>query len=204
MAAETAVRWLGETLDDVQWGQLEELVTWLREEAVEAGGLGPNEADRIWPRHVADSLTFAGAWMDGSPPRRLLDVGTGIGLPGIPLAILWRQTEVVLLDRSGKRADLARRICRRLGLANIEVRQGDVRDEPAEWEGAVFRAVLPPPRALDAAAAILAPAGRAAIGMRGHGFSNDWSPPGATLRLLPIPRTILDESASLLIMDASG
>ncbi len=199
--------WLGELPDltPVQWEQLEGLADWLRGEAVQAGGLGPREPGRIWTRHIADSLSFAGGW-PGSPPEQLLDVGAGVGLPGIPLAILWPGTQVTLLDRSGRRVDLARRAVRRLGIGNVDVRLGDALSETESWQSAVFRAIFPPEKAWEVAHAVLRPAGRAVIGLRGTRALrplSEGSTPGRSRRIRAIPATVLDGTVSLLIMEPS-
>ena len=193
-------RWLGLSLGNRQWSLLEEYAGWLREEALDAGGLGPHETKQIWDRHLADSLAFARGWKGRSPPSRLLDVGAGVGLPGIPLAILWPETNITLLDRSVRRCDLARRAARLLELSNLQVRQGDAWSEPREWEAAVFRAVLAPDRALAAADRLLLPDGTAVIGLRGN-LELPAKPPRTTSLVL-VPPTILDGRVGLLIMDA--
>lgn len=184
-----------------QWGQMESLADWLKDEAIVAGGLGPHEADRIWSRHLADSIVFCRGWQDSTPPRRLIDVGGGVGLPSIPLAILWPQTEFTLLDRAGRRIDLARRAVRRLGLDNVEVRQGDVLAEQNEWDGAVFRAVFPPARALQTAETVLEPTGIAVIGLRGTKRPKlPAARGGRPISVVEVPRAVLDEPVSILIM----
>ncbi len=205
-AVERVLGWVDSSLDSRRWDQLGLLAGWLKDEAIKAGGLGPNEATRIWTRHLADSLAFAYAWRDLTPPARLLDVGAGIGLPGIPLAVLWPETAVTLLDRSGKRIDLATRAVRRLRLENVEVRQGDVFEESAGWEGATFRAVFSPERALEVANSVLAPDGLAVVGLRGSGvdaLTSSKSPGGRPVQAVELPPTVLDGPVSLLIMGSS-
>lgn len=202
-AVRRVLEWLNLVLLPHQWELLARTADWLEDEAIPAGGLGPHEGDRIWSRHLADSLAFACGWRRSKPPSRLLDVGAGVGLPGLPLAILWPQINVTLLDRAGKRIDLAKRAVRSLGLDNVEVRQGDAVSEPSEWDGAVFRAVFPPNRALEVAASVLKPAGIAVIGRRGSELS---TPPVArsvgdrAVLSVEVPPTVLDGSVSLLIM----
>ncbi len=197
------LEWVGpSTLQPSGWRSLESYADWLADEAVTGGGLGPGEVHRIWMRHLADSLAFACGWKDTSPPPRLLDVGAGVGLPGIPLAILWPETGVTLLDRAGRRVDLARRAVRLLGLENVEVRQGEVLREVQKWEGAVVRAVFPWRRALEIAESVLEPSGTAVIGLRGpsaRGLPGDVG--GRPFRVVNVPSTVLDGKAALLIMD---
>ncbi len=206
-AVERILAWLKwpDSLTSAQWTHLETFVSWLNDEAMKAGGIGPHEAGRIWTRHIADSLSFAGGWLDG-PPNQVLDVGAGVGLPGIPLAILWPQTQVSLMDRSDRRLDLARRAVRRLGLENVHVRRGDALEEPSEWEGAVFRAVFPPARAWEVADALCRPEGRAVVGIRGQKPVLPMVGPPAqhrSLRIVDVPATVLDGAVSLLIMEPS-
>lgn len=67
-------------------------------------------------RHLLDSLSVL-PWLRG---RRLLDAGTGAGLPGVPLAIARPELPVVLLDSAGKKIRFLNEVKRNLGLENIE------------------------------------------------------------------------------------
>lgn len=116
---------------------------WLIDEAIPAGGIGPHELDRVVDRHIVDSLLFAGVWQASGP---VMDLGTGVGLPGLPLAICTPQRHFRLVDRSARRVSLVRRAVRVLELANVEVIKGDILD--CDWSGwsVVTRASLPPDR----------------------------------------------------------
>ena len=190
----------GSELTPAQRDQLEEFGRWLGTEAIDAGGIGPDEGSRLADRHLADSIIFATAW--DQTPTDLLDVGSGVGLPGIPLAITHPDTAVTLLDRSGERCRLARRAVRVLGLENVSVEQRDVRHATGRRDVVTFRASLRPAAAVAAALPLLADRGCAVIGLS-RTAEPDISriePPGTTLDLLRIDQGVLDSPAWLLRM----
>jgi 16S rRNA (guanine(527)-N(7))-methyltransferase RsmG len=132
----------GVILDDCQLRALDRYATWLLDEATLAGGIGPNEADSVVDRHLLDSLSFLAPLEE--TPGSLLDIGTGVGLPGIPLAVALPETDVVLVDRSGRRCTLLNRAIRVLDLENVEVMQVDISEVQVRADVAVSRASLPP------------------------------------------------------------
>jgi 16S rRNA (guanine527-N7)-methyltransferase len=73
----------------------------------------------VFTRHVLDSLNLATC--TDLPPHSLLDVGSGAGFPGIPLAIVWPQTRVTLLESRDRKAGFLEQAVRRLGLDNVRV-----------------------------------------------------------------------------------
>ena len=210
--AERTLDWLGITALPETMDRLERYAAWLVEEAIPAGGLGPREGGRVWGRHVADSLSFAVGWREGVPPPDLLDVGTGVGLPGIPLAIVWPETHVVLLDRGGRRTRLLERAVRVLGLENVVVSQGDAFAVADEWTAVTFRGSVRAPEAVGLSARLLDVPGTAVLGL-----SRRIEPPDRTRdlmgvaaalsmepELVGVPSEILDGPAWLLIMRFSA
>ena len=195
-----AARWAGIRLGSTERQALGDFGRWLVAEGVEAGGLGPVESSRIIDRHLADSLVFAGVW--GETPDRALDVGSGVGLPGIPLAITHPQTTFTLIDRSGRRCHLARRAVRVLGLQNVSVEQRDVDLEARRWPVVLFRASLPPNRALAVAVPLLEPRGSAVVALSrtSEPAVVPPAPPETELDLVCTDPGVLDSPAWLLRM----
>lgn len=149
-AVERALDWIGVQPQHDLVAQLSTYRAWLADEGVRSGGIGPAEPERLDSRHLADSLLFAGVW-DREAVNPVLDVGTGVGLPGIPLAAVFPERRFLLIDRSKRRVDLANRAVRVLGLRNVDVYQADIADH--DWADAtvVSRASLPAPRLLQLA-----------------------------------------------------
>jgi 16S rRNA G527 N7-methylase RsmG len=91
--------------------------------------------------------------------RRVVDVGGGVGLPSIPLALLFPDIEFTLVDRSQRRTDLARRAVKILGIDNYEVLALDIAMVDPVFDVALFRASLPIPRAAAALSTCVTPTG---------------------------------------------
>jgi 16S rRNA (guanine527-N7)-methyltransferase len=79
------------------------------------------------------------------PVASLADVGSGAGLPGIPLAILWRDCRVSLIEPRKKRYHFLRAVVRELGLTNVTLRFGRSEDLETEPHSAVVAQALAPP-----------------------------------------------------------
>ena len=76
------------------------------------------------------------------PGTRLLDVGTGGGFPGIPLAILFPECEFVLVDSIGKKIKVANAVIEALGLTNVTALHRNVMEEKRKFDFVVSRAVM--------------------------------------------------------------
>lgn len=198
-----AASWAGLDLGPGQEAALAGFTGWLRDEALPAGGVGPDEGGRIVPRHVADSLLFAGVWWGDRPPRTLLDVGSGVGLPGLPLAIAWPETAVTLLDRAERRTRLARRAVRVLALDNVTVVTSPLRRHRERYDLVVMRAVFPLPEAVAAVLPVLGAPGTAGLALsRQEAPPLPAEPPGWRFQVVAVPPTVLDSPAWILRMAA--
>jgi len=184
---------------------LDQYAQWLIDEAIPAGGIGPREADRVLSRHIGDSLAFAQAWRDDLAPNELIDIGSGAGLPGIPLAILFPECQVTLLDRGGRRIRLLERAVRVLKLDNTSVVNRDATDMDELWRAMSFRGSLRLTAAADLIRKCLLPAGVAVFG-----FSTRPTPPpvpsldGLHTELVEVPAEILGHSSWLLNIRHDG
>lgn len=120
--------------------------TILATRGVEWGLIGPREVDRIWERHVLNSLAVAQV----APARaRVVDVGSGAGLPGIPLALARPDTSVVLLEPLLRRVTFLQEVVAELGLgARVTVVRGRAEEHTQTYDVVTCRALAPLPRLL--------------------------------------------------------
>ena len=118
-------------------------------------------------RHLLDSLAME-PFLDGIDS--LADLGTGPGLPGIPLAIARPGLRVTLVEANGKKARFLREAVRTLGLANAEVAESRIEalDRPGAFDAITARALATLPQILEFGGHLLAPGGKllAMKGMR--------------------------------------
>ncbi|MCZ6460073.1 MAG: 16S rRNA (guanine(527)-N(7))-methyltransferase RsmG, partial [Gammaproteobacteria bacterium] len=108
---------LGVELSSTQVDLLADYVALLKQWNKRINLLSRRDTERIWPRHVLDSLSIL-PFIRGP---RILDLGSGGGLPGIPLAIAAPQHTFTLLDRSDRKTRFLEHVVLRLGLANVIV-----------------------------------------------------------------------------------
>ncbi|WP_415153384.1 16S rRNA (guanine(527)-N(7))-methyltransferase RsmG [Propionicimonas sp.] len=130
----------------------------LASRGIDWGLLGPREGDRLWARHVLNSVACADLLPEGAS---VVDVGSGAGLPGIPLAIHRRDLRVVLLESLLRRARFLEQAVDDLGLQDrVAVVRARAEDHGGRYDAVVSRAVAPLPRLVEWCAPLMARGGR--------------------------------------------
>ena len=108
---------------------------------IEWGLIGPREGDRLWGRHVLNSVALAGLVSRGST---VADVGSGAGLPGLPLAILRPDLRVDLVEPLLRRVTFLAEVVDELALGDrVQVVRTRAEDHRKTYDAVVARAVAP-------------------------------------------------------------
>ncbi|HEY0485613.1 MAG TPA: 16S rRNA (guanine(527)-N(7))-methyltransferase RsmG [Mycobacteriales bacterium] len=126
---------------------------------VERGLIGPREAPRLWERHLLNCAVVAELLPDG---MRVLDVGSGAGLPGIVLAVARPDLEVTLLEPLARRATFLGEVVEELGLTGVTVVRGRAEEYAGttQFPAVTARAVAPLDRLARWCLPLLEPGGR--------------------------------------------
>lgn len=98
------------------------------------------DIDQLMERHVLHSLSIA-RFFSFSKGMQVLDVGTGGGFPGIPLAIMFPDAQFTLVDSIGKKITVVKEVAAALGLKNVEAFQARAEQVPGKFDFVVSRAV---------------------------------------------------------------
>lgn len=132
-----AVEVFGARLEDA-----ERYVRVLAGAGIERGLIGPKEIDRLWERHVLNSAAVAELVEDG---ETVVDVGSGAGLPGIPMALARPAARIVLVEPLLRRAEFLTEVTQELGLEVTVVRgraeEKTVRQQVGQIDAVTSRAV---------------------------------------------------------------
>jgi 16S rRNA (guanine527-N7)-methyltransferase len=127
---------LGQDLPDTVRGRLIDYIELLARWNAAYNLTAVRDPGEMITRHLLDSLAIA-PYVSGAS---LADLGTGAGLPGIPLALVAPERQVMLVDSNGKKARFLREAVRVLKLANVRVFEGRVQEVPGQFDCITARA----------------------------------------------------------------
>lgn len=115
---------------------------WLAVDAIDRGLLGPREVPRLWNRHLLNCAVLTELVREGAS---VCDVGSGAGLPGIPLAIARADLQVTLIEPLLRRTRFLEEVVPALGLANVRVQRARAEElhGSATFDVVTSRAVAP-------------------------------------------------------------
>ena len=120
--------------------QFEQLEGLYKEWNAQINVISRKDINELYVRHVLHSLAIAKV-QSFNPKSRILDVGTGGGFPGIPLAILFPETNFYLVDSIGKKIKVVKEVTNALGLKNVKAEHVRAEDVKGEFDFIVSRAV---------------------------------------------------------------
>jgi len=127
-------------LTEVQIDQFTRLEELYKEWNAKINVISRKDIDELYTRHVLHSLGIAKV-MDFRPGASVMDVGTGGGFPGIPLAILYPETKFYLIDIIAKKIKVVQEVANGLGLKNVKAEQKRAETVNKEFDFIVSRAV---------------------------------------------------------------
>ena len=120
-----------------QFEQLPELYTYWNNQI---NVISRKDIDQLYERHILHSLGIA-KFISFLPGEKVLDVGTGGGFPGIPLAIMFPETQFFLVDSIGKKIKVVQEVASALGLQNLKAAHLRAEQVDEKFDFVVSRAV---------------------------------------------------------------
>jgi 16S rRNA (guanine527-N7)-methyltransferase len=175
---------------------------WLAGAGVERGLLGPRETPRLWDRHLLNSAAVAALL---SPGETAIDVGSGAGLPGIPLALARPDCAFVLLEPLARRAAFLDEVVADLGLGPrvrvLRARAEEAARLPDRYDVAVARAVAPLDRLAGWCLPLLRPGGRL-LALKGERAEAEVAgAPGLRARVERVGHALVDPPATVVVVE---
>ena len=128
-------------LTATQRDQFAQLLTLYPEWNAKINVISRKDIDNLEVNHILHSLGLV-KFVKFTPGTRVMDLGTGGGLPGIPLAIYYPEVTFHLVDRIGKKLKVAQDIAERIGLTNVTFQHGDIKEVKGKFDFVVSRAVM--------------------------------------------------------------
>ena len=128
-------------LSERQKEQFETLGTLYPEWNEKINVISRKDIDNLYVNHILHSLSIA-KFINAGDGTRILDMGTGGGFPGIPLAVMFPKCHFHLIDRIGKKINVARNIADSIKLDNVTFQHGDIAECRDKYDFVVSRAVM--------------------------------------------------------------
>jgi 16S rRNA (guanine527-N7)-methyltransferase len=128
-----------------QEDQIQRYAQLLAAAGIERGLIGPKEGDRIWERHIANCIPITTIIPQGV---RVVDIGSGAGLPGVVIALARPDLKVTLVEPLQRRVDFLNEVVAELAL-DIEVIRGRAERVKKQFEVVTARAVAPLEKLMD-------------------------------------------------------
>lgn len=177
--------------------RIQQYVDLLLSRGIDWGLIGPREGERIWERHILNSVALAPLLPQGAT---VADVGSGAGLPGIPLALLRPDLRLTLVESMARRTAFLHGAIDELDLgARVAVVRARAEEHDGRYDRVVSRAVASVPRLLDWCVPLCATGGRV-VALKGSSVREDLAQAASEIRKwklntqvhqLPVP--LIDE-----------
>ena len=129
------------TLTEKQKDQFAALDALYRDWNAKINVISRKDIDNLYEHHILHSLGIAKV-IRFRPGSSVLDIGTGGGFPGIPLAILFPEVKFHLLDSIGKKVKVAQAVAEAIGLENVRCSHRNVMEDKEKYDFVVSRAVM--------------------------------------------------------------
>ena len=150
------------------------------------------DIDELYVRHVLHSIAIAKV-IRFQPGTTLIDVGTGGGFPGIPLAILFPECQFTLIDAIGKKILVAGEVATSLNLSNVQARKNRIQEIKTRYDFVISRAVTAFPEFVAMVRKNVSPISRNAlpngiIYLKGGDFETELKPFGTSAELFDLSK----------------
>lgn len=186
---------------------IKQYVDILANRGIDWGLIGPRERDRLWQRHVLNSVAVAPRISAGAA---VADVGSGAGLPGLPLAILRPDLKMTLLEPLLRRVNFLDLAVAELDLSGrVEVVRGRAEEHRARYDIVTCRAVAPLPRLLGWCMPLVRRGGRL-LALKGSSAADEVVAAKEELRRLNVRAQVLElavpgvEGESTWVVEVGG
>ncbi len=128
-------------LTELQRSQFEALQSLYSDLNAKINVISRKDIENLYVNHVLHSIVIA-KFITPVSGSEFIDLGCGGGFPGIPLAILWPECNFHLIDRIGKKVNVARTVAESIGLKNVSFQHGDSGECRRKFDYVVSRAVM--------------------------------------------------------------